>query len=361
MGCLFSRRNPAIQEQRRSNKEINREMAKDAALEGRIIKLLLLGTGDSGKSTIMKQVKIVHQDGFTEDEINVGRTLIMQNIFSSMRALIEEMESLGFTFSHQESQENAKVIQHLTNCIHTTITNNFQPDEKEVWALKQLWADHGIQDCFQQRDTFQLQESVQYFFDHFHRIMSSGYTPSPQDILRIRVPTTGIIEACFQIKCDQMSLAFKLIDVGGQRSERRKWIHCFENVHAILFVVAISEYNQVLFEDGKTNRMWESLKLFESIVNNAFFVKTSFILFLNKVDLFEEKIDRFPLQNFVQDYDGQTEPKAFIANQYLGRSKRKDQIYHHFTCATDTQQIQHLFQDVVKIIIRIALKEVNMC
>jgi len=39
-----------------------------------------------------------------------------------------------------------------------------------------------------------------------------------------------------------------MVDVGGQRSERRKWIHCFENVTSIIFLVALSEYDQILFE-----------------------------------------------------------------------------------------------------------------
>lgn len=39
-----------------------------------------------------------------------------------------------------------------------------------------------------------------------------------------------------------------MVDVGGQRSERRKWIHCFENVTSIIFLVALSEYDQVLVE-----------------------------------------------------------------------------------------------------------------
>ncbi len=53
-----------------------------------------------------------------------------------------------------------------------------------------------------------------------------------------------MIEVPFQVKYKHRSLAFKMIDVGGQRSERRKWIHCFDNVTAVLFVVALSEYNQ---------------------------------------------------------------------------------------------------------------------
>lgn len=47
---------------------------------------------------------------------------------------------------------------------------------------------------------------------------------------------------------------FSVVDVGGQRSERRKWIHCFDDVKAIIFVVALSGYNQVLFEDTRVNR-----------------------------------------------------------------------------------------------------------
>ena len=54
-----------------------------------------------------------------------------------------------------------------------------------------------------------------------------------------------------------------LIFLAGQRSERKKWIHCFDNVTSVLFVIGMSEYDQVLAEDHKVNRMVDSLKLFE--------------------------------------------------------------------------------------------------
>ena len=47
---------------------------------------------------------------------------------------------------------------------------------------------------------------------------------------------------------------FRLFDVGGQRSERKKWIHCFENVTSIIFLVALSEYDQILFESDNEVR-----------------------------------------------------------------------------------------------------------
>jgi hypothetical protein len=65
--------------------------------------------------------------------------------------------------------------------------------------------------------------------------------PTTQDILRTRVKTTGIVEINFSFK----DLNFRVFDVGGQRSERKKWIHCFEDVTAIIFIVALSEYDQV--------------------------------------------------------------------------------------------------------------------
>lgn len=83
-----------------------------------------------------------------------------------------------------------------------------------------------------------------------------------------------------------------MVDVGGQRSERKKWIHCFEAVTSIIFCTSLSEYDQVLLEESKTNRMAESLVLFESIINSRWFARTSIILFLNKIDVFKVKVPK---------------------------------------------------------------------
>ena len=83
---------------------------------------------------------------------------------------------------------------------------------------------------------------------------------------------------------------FRLFDVGGQRSERKKWIHCFDEVKAIIFVAALSDFDLMLCEDRTINRMSESMRLFASICNNRWFQETAMILFLNKIDVFEAKI-----------------------------------------------------------------------
>lgn len=101
-----------------------------------------------------------------------------------------------------------------------------------------------------------------------------------------------------------MLVCCRMFDVGGQRSERKKWIHCFEGVTAIIFCVALSGYDLVLAEDEEMNRMVESMKLFDSICNSKWFVETSIILFLNKKDLFQEKILSSPLTICFPEYTG---------------------------------------------------------
>merc|ERR1712113_748190 len=106
------------------------------------------------------------------------------------------------------------------------------------------------------------------------------------DVLRTRIRTTGMIETRYEIN----DVFFNIYDVGGQRNERRKWIHSFENVTCVIFVAALNHYNCVLFEDEEKNAMHESIILFDEIINSKWFKKTEIILFLNKKDLFAECI-----------------------------------------------------------------------
>ena len=90
--------------------------------------------------------------------------------------------------------------------------------------MELLWKNRAVQACFQRSREYQLNDSAEYFLNNLNRIKGRDYIPSVMDVLRTRVKTTGIVETNFQYK----DLYFQLFDVGGQRSERKKWIHCFE-------------------------------------------------------------------------------------------------------------------------------------
>jgi guanine nucleotide-binding protein G(i) subunit alpha len=112
-------------------------------------------------------------------------------------------------------------------------------------AVRGLWRDPGVREAIRRSREFQLNDSAVYYFTAIERMAAPGYLPTDQDILRSRVKTTGITETTFKVG----ELTYKLFDVGGQRSERKKWIHCFENVTALVFLVSLSEYDQMLYED----------------------------------------------------------------------------------------------------------------
>jgi hypothetical protein len=138
------------------------------------------------------------------------------------------------------------------------------------------------------------------FFEKISDIATPDYIPYDQDILRCRTETIGVSE----VKITIQGIPFEFIDVAGQRGNRKKYLSLFSEVNAIFFVAAINEYDLFLKEDLSTNRMREALQLFEEIVNNKELEEVPIILFLNKVDLFEEKIARVPLTVCFPEYKG---------------------------------------------------------
>eukprot|EP00461_Guttulinopsis_vulgaris_P001310 UN01310 len=127
----------------------------------------------------------------------------------------------------------------------------------------------------------------------------------------------------------------------------------------------MSEYDQKLFEDESTNRLDEALRLFDDICNSRWFHKTSLLLFLNKRDLFQEKITRIALGDFFPDYTGPAgdyqSAQQWICEQFKSKNRNKDQvIYDHCTTATDTNNVRSVFNAVKDIIIRNALKAAGL-
>ena len=162
---------------------------------------------------------------------------------------------------------------------------------------------------------------------------------------------SGVAETWFTME----GMSIGLIDVGGQRDERKKWLHCFESIEMVLFIVALSEYDQMLEEDPTTNRMKESLNTFGSICENRWLKDSPTILFFNKKDVFDEKIKYSPLRDCFSHYEGsQDVDKActFIAKEFRNYTESGRSVYHHFTCAKDSTNIAAVFDTVVDVILK---------
>ena len=155
------------------------------------------------------------------------------------RAILEAMPQLDLALSPQNDARRATIL-----ALPLQIEADTLPADVAD-AIRSLWRDPSIQEAVRRSREFQLNDSAVYYFSAIERMASASYLPTDQDILRSRVKTTGITETTFKVG----ELTYKLFDVGGQRSERKKWIHCFENVTALVFLVSLSEYDQMLYED----------------------------------------------------------------------------------------------------------------
>jgi GTPase SAR1 family protein len=330
------------------SKELDKKFQMENTAESQIHKLLLLGAGESGKSTLFKQMIQIYGTGFPEHERKTYIPIIHNNIILSMKTLVHHAPLLGYEVQCQAKNRFEE------------LKGDEEIDSAMAEEIKALWSDGGIQKTYADRSKFQLTDSAHYFFGKIDQIGQSGYIPSEQDVLRSRVRTTGIVENCFDIAGNQ----FKMFDVGGQRNERKKWIHCFEEVTAVLFVAAISEYDQVLYEDENMNRMEEALNLFDDISNSKWFKDTAMILFLNKRDLFREKIKVVSLRTCFPEYDGDDsyeDGTAFIQSQFESKARNPTKaIYSHITCATDTNNVNAVFDAVKDIIIQAGLTEAGL-
>ncbi|KAI9343648.1 guanine nucleotide-binding protein G(t) subunit alpha-2 [Obelidium mucronatum] len=393
------------------------------------VKMLLLGAGETGKSTILKQFRLIYGTGYTEEERLGYKTAILANIVTCAKALVYAMDSLKIPYGFEAPQskegamgggafasafrshaslnhvsadkdkddagsirsfsEGKDVVGRVAKIAEEAYINaggeNRQTGESPraaqvirgcemsfcfgidesvpeevIEAIKTLWKDSGIQYCFTRANEYQLFDCCSYFLNDLDRITDPKYIPTDSDILNSRVMTTTITETKIKIQ----HVLFRVFDVGGQRTERKKWVPYFDDVDAIIYMVAISSYDQVLVEDNATNRLEEAMTLFSSICNHAIFASTAIIIFMNKIDIFKTKLKTVPIAKYFPKFKGPNnvdKGSAFFASQFLAlNSNAKRKIYVHFTWATDTKQIKKVLATVYQIITSSNLKGAGM-
>lgn len=320
--------------------------------KGKKVKILLLGAGEAGKSTIAKQMKIMHLRGFSEEEVSGYRKLILQNVCTNMKVLVQGAGQLGYKLDDPDGAKNLLLNQDF-------IDGNINGDIAS--QIKKLWVDdQGIRQAFQRASEIHLVESAQYYFEHLDRLLSADFKPNYEDILKSRRLTVGAEEIEFFID----GYTFHVIDVGGQKGEREKWVDYFQRNDAVIFFAALSEYDQKLVEDNSTNRMHESLKLFSDVCNHQWFADAAIIVFLNKSDIFQEKIKKIPLTVAFPEYKDKNEfgpASEFIKQKFIDKiNNKRKQVYPYITCATNTENFKTVFAFVKDLIIGKQMREIGI-
>ncbi|KAH6867478.1 G-protein alpha subunit [Coprinopsis sp. MPI-PUGE-AT-0042] len=224
--------------------EIDKQIEEDNRHLKKECKILLLGSGKSGKSTIVKQMNIIHKNGFSPEELAQFQPVVYKNVMESAHQVVNYMTKAGLNCADYSNPVLADKILNF----HATVLGGASPciSSKIAEVINQLWQDPTIPKTMDKHSSqFYLMDSTGYFLNEFLQIGQPGYLPNEMDVLRARQKSVGISETRFTMG----QLSIHMFDVGGQRSERKKWIHCFESVTSIIFCTALSEYDQVLREE----------------------------------------------------------------------------------------------------------------
>ena len=176
--------------ERDKSKALEQQMTQDHSSDQQINKLLLLGAGESGKSTLFKQMISIYGKGYPEAERKTFTSIIYSNIIASMKTLCQHSETYGPVLPENAA---SKAI------VEDELKGDEEIDPKLGEHLRQLWNDPGIQETYDNRSHYQLTDSTKYFLDRLDEICEEQYVPNEQDVLRSRVRTTGIVENEFEI------------------------------------------------------------------------------------------------------------------------------------------------------------------
>ncbi|XP_060521386.1 guanine nucleotide-binding protein G(f) subunit alpha isoform X2 [Cylas formicarius] len=336
-------------------------------------KILLLGTGESGKTTIIKQMKILHINGFSEEERKAKIPNIKQNIHESIYDIVNHMNKIS------PPVDTAEVISKKSIEFILAIGPN-EPSEytQEYFDhVRVAWADRGVKETFRRSNEYQLIDSAEHFLDRVDEICQPSYVPTTQDILF----------------CRGGNAKFWMYDVGGQRGHRKRWIQAFDGIQAILFLMAASDFDQNLRECESKNRLKESFDLFKDVYQNRFVRDAGLIVFLNKQDLLKRKIieQNRKLEKYFPEFAGYVPDKkdgwderdeydkarffmkdkimaiastpvniesvGFVPGYNINEDLPPREVYLHYTIATDTNNIKKVFESVQEMLLKNILEK----
>lgn len=342
-----------------TNRDIDAMQRKEKQESQRIPRVLLLGTGDSGKTTLRKQLQNEYGNKYKSEEARKALAgLIISNLFEG-----------AIQFAKDYLQDTSSVHAELALLQPQLMDLKTESiDSKSAEALNAItFKLPGARAELCKRNNSNLQDCFYVFLEEFEAGYPENWggpkwVPSETDCVRCRIRTTGVVQETVNLN----GSTILMIDVGGQRAERKKWIHSFEDVNTAIFVTSLSEYDHSLFEDQEKNRLLEAIELFEDVVNSRWLQHSSMMLFLNKRDLFEEKflVRKIPLNasglfpTAPKDNENIEQAIDWIKSMFQERNKRKDaeSLIVHVTTAVDSSNVKLVFNACKQHILRSTLQ-----
>ncbi|KAF7315987.1 hypothetical protein MIND_00115800 [Mycena indigotica] len=412
---------PTATAAQRVSDSIDEDIRKAAAAQqgGATQAIIILGQAESGKSTLQKQFQLYYASQTLDADRPSWRIVVYANLIKAVRTIVEELEydfsqayeeypwpgpidagaenefhtlrrdllplislessltaqlSDGISFVGKRSASLFTTKQGLTRLTGTrplgvlldapaavVATNRAgQVLGMSVGAIEALWGHRMVQGLLRTRK-LRLEESGSFFLGEVHRIAQPDYVPTTDDVLRVRLQTIGVVEHSIPVKTAGGTHLWKIYDVGGVLSQRAAWASYFDDVNALIFVAAISAFDQYLEEDPLTNRISDSLQLLAIICANPLLKNAQLVLLLNKTDILRRKLEAgIQIRDYIISYGSRTNnfytATEYFRSHFLSAHKKRETfkrtLFVHLTSLVDVAGTQSVIASVQDTIIR---------
>jgi len=317
------------------------------------IVVMILGTSCVGKTTFFKQLKILHLNGFNDEETGHYKKIMFSNICSGIAELI---------FVAEQKKINLGKYELEVKLFRDGATEEGQLDLEHVQAAKTLWNAKEFVTIRQDAEvkTMLNEGNLEYFMENIDQISKPDYYAQNEDIVRCRQRTVGFTQLEFQYEND----IIRVVDLGGHSSEQKKWDTITENAHSILYLASLTHYNMPDPYHPKRTKLEESLQVFDELIKKEAFKNCGLIIFLNKEDLFKNQIKQKKFSEIFPDFDGDDrDPEDcanFIKDLYLSLLPDGRECFTHFTCVVDTKIMENIISDVMSWILKRNLQDMGL-
>jgi len=284
------------------------------------VKVLLLGVSNAGKSTLLRQLSINHGEASTDDSYKIDMRLLLRlNAIIGIKKLFRYCTRIDLSLP----DKCVKANELLDNDGSFELAEDFSV--ATVQSLITIWEDVS-EDIFEEAaEKYEELRHLKYLMEIMDRMSEKGYMPTSDDMLHARRTTVGIYSEDIHFN----GYLWQCIDVGGQKSERRKWIHCFDNVDVLVYCVNLASFDEPCPYNKDRCILDDSLSVWKSIL--ATFTAEPIVLVFNKVDLFKHKMAerKQSYKDTLQD----------IKHQFLHGTQSNQVINVFTTCALDSRQV----------------------
>lgn len=294
------------------------------------VKVLVLGTSESGKSTLIKSLKVGYMGGYSEEERQNYKPTILKNLWEAMRLVGEIVGTRGRMVATSISQQSLLLAWEFLGasterdifCHHPVnmpIASGLYLRTEMSAAIQTIWKEAQSRE---NSDKLTWRSSAdKHFANSSDRILNQNYTPTDEDILYCRSKTTGIYET----RLVHGGTAYHFFDLGCTNAEQKNWIRTLGNANAVIFTCDVSCYDAVLNEDDTLNGISQQLDLFESIANSEWSTNSQIIVLFTKEDtLTPGKLLTSPFQAIFPHYDGNPEIIEDAVDSLVARFRRRE-------------------------------------